>query len=186
MTGVQDLRVHTFRSTAYPDAPAGLVYARALSKPLAACVLPVMTIATAAALLGEPVLTEALWGMAAALVVAAGWARFDLRRTVAEVRVRGGEASLRTVWACLHGQPASWVPVLDVRSTGGVVGLGAGDAEMELDGAYWPQQAALLEALADARAHRDREGRGVLTEADGQYLRVPIPSRPRSFQPTRS
>ena len=145
---------HTvFQSAHHPgDAPASLVYARWLPRPVAACVLPVMIAALALALQGDPVLNLMIWGLPAGLGLATAWARFQLGKTLAEVHVRGEQAAVRSVQECL-GQPAplAWDRIYEIRKTAGELVVTFGWDTHHLPYADWPDHHALTEALRAAR-----------------------------------
>ncbi len=151
-----------FHSTAHPEgAPAALVYARALVAPLAACALPVMLGALAAALQGLSVLPFLTAGFPAALVAAWLWTRFQLRRTLAEVHIRPepegrtyGAAAVRTVPECLGAAaPLTWRRVHDLRASRGALEVALGRESYTLPHAAWPAFDALREALRQARRY---------------------------------
>lgn len=150
-----------FRSAAHPQgASAALVYARALVAPLAACTLPVMLGALAAALQGLSVMPFLTAGFPAALLAAWLWARFQLYRTLAEVHVRPcantyAAAAVRTVPECLGAapRPLVWQRVHDLRAGRAALGLALGRESYTLRQAEWPDFDALREALRQARHH---------------------------------
>ena len=148
-------RAHGYRlfySTAHPaGTPASLVWARALVRPLAAALVPVMLVTLAAALEGASLLPFLLGGFPVATVAAMLWTRYHLAQTVAEIHVREREAAVRTVAEVLgHGRLA-WRPVLDLRKTKTTFVVALGRTQHEFDDADWPDVRHLLDALQRAR-----------------------------------
>lgn len=142
-----------FKSIHHPgDAPAALVYARWLPRPVAACVVPVMIAAMTLALQGDPVLAVMIWGLPASLGLATVWARFQMSKTLAEVHVRAEQAAVRSVQECL-GQPAplAWDHIFEIRKTAGELVVTVGWDTHYLPYAEWPDHHALTEALRAAR-----------------------------------
>lgn len=142
-----------FQSVYHPgDAPAALVYARWLPRPVAACVVPVMIAALVMALQGDPVLDLLIWALPAGLGLATVWARFQLGKTLAEVHVRAEQAAVRSVQDCL-GQPAPllWDHIYEIRKTSSDVILTVGWDTYHLPYADWPDHHALVETLRAAR-----------------------------------
>lgn len=143
---------HCFVSTAHPGpVSASWVYARSFVRPFSLCVLPVMVAALVNVLQGFPALGYLTFGLPGAALVAAAWTLFRLQATPAEVCVRPGAASVRTVWDCLRARRRRWLLILDLRATAGTLTLGLGDAAYELNRAAWPDAEALLDALRAAR-----------------------------------
>lgn len=144
-----------FRSTAHPGhQPAALVYARAMVRPLAAVMLPLMLFALAAALQGLVLWPYLAWGAPAALVAAWGWARFQLRRTPAEVRIRFAAdlpVAVRSARDVLRGAPLQWHRLGRLRTSREALRLDLGDTSHRLLRRRWPTDEALLEALQRIR-----------------------------------
>ena len=142
-----------FQSTAHPQgASAALAYSRAMARPLGATLIPLMLFALAAALTGHRIWPHFFWASAGALVVAWGWARFQLARTPAEVRVRPDQqnAALRSVRDVLRAAPPDWRPALRLRVEHTALRLDLGDTSHRLLTSRWPQAEALQEALRRA------------------------------------
>ena len=141
-----------FYSTAHPaGTSAGLVWARALVRPLAAALLPVMVVTLVAALEGAGLLPFLWGGFPGAIAAAMLWTRYRLAQTPAEIHVRGAEAALRTVTDVLRHGRLTWRPVLDLRKTQTTFVIALGRTHYELDDADWPDVRALLDALQRAR-----------------------------------
>lgn len=149
---MQDLstasEVLTFTSEAHPQSqPWSVVYGRALVRPIAACMLPVMILTLVAVLEGVQILPGLLWASGAALVVASAWTSFRLQREVAEIRVASDMACIRTVWETLNEPLAEWHQVLDVRDYGTWAHVTVGFASYELDRERWNRYKDLIDAL---------------------------------------
>lgn len=144
---------YIFTSTAHPGTAAWQrVYAGAVIRPLAVCVLPVMIAGLVAVLQGYPALAYLTIGFPAALSTAVAWTFFRMHATVAEVHVRPGEAAVRTVWECLHARPLRWLPIYELRAGESILTLALGDSTYELDRKAWPEANTLLDALKTARS----------------------------------
>lgn len=147
-----------FESVHHPgDAPAALVYGRALATPLGFCTLPVMIATAAAALQQQPIWPFLAWGLPLALGVAAAWTRFRLGSTPAEVRIRDHQAAVRSVHDCVHGHrqgtPAlHWQWIHDIRNGPDALIVTMGFETHRFLYAAWPNHRALLGALQSARA----------------------------------
>ncbi len=88
-----------FRSRYHPgDAPTALVYARALTPPLAWSMTGVMIAAATAMLEGQDPLPWAVWVVPLVYALSTAWTLYDLRRTPAELVLDGAGAGLRSVW----------------------------------------------------------------------------------------
>ncbi len=148
--------VLTFTSEAHPRSlPWAVVYGRALVRPIASCMLPVMILTLVAVLEGARILPGLLWASGAALLVASMWTSFRLQREVAEISVRSDVACIRTVWEVLNEPRAEWHQVLDVRDYGTWAHVTVGYASYELDRGRWNQYTELVVALkASLRAGR--------------------------------
>ena len=144
---------YTFTSTAHPGtAPWQWVYARAVVRPLAVCMLPVMLGGLATVLQGFPALAYLIIGFPAAIIVAVGWTFFRMHALLAEVYVRPGEAAVRTVWETLRARPLRWMPIFELRAAPSTLTLALGDAAYELHRTAWPEVDTLLDTLQAARA----------------------------------
>lgn len=148
--------VLTFTSDAHPQSmPWGVVYGRALVRPIAACMLPVMILTLVAVLEGVQILPGLFWASGGALLVASAWTSFRLQREVAEIRVRSDLACVRTVWEVLNEPCAEWQQVLDVRDYGTWAHVTVGFASYELDRGRWNRYGEMVDALrVSARAAR--------------------------------
>ena len=146
-------QTYIFTSTSHPGtAPWQWVYARAVVRPLAVCMLPVMVAGLATVLQGYPALAYLTVGFPAAIIVAAGWTFFRMHALIAEVYVRPGEAAVRTVWETLRARPLQWMPIFELRAARSTLTLALGDAAYELNRTAWPNADTLLNALKAARA----------------------------------
>lgn len=155
-----------FTSVHHPgDGPPALVYGRALVGPLAFCMLPVMIVATTAALEQMAVWPLLTWGVPAALLVATLWTRFRLGATPAEIRVRPHQLAVRSVHACLTGASPDWQRIHEVRRSATALIVTAGFDTYRLLYTDWPDHVALLDALraastADTRRPQHRSEYG--------------------------
>lgn len=140
-----------FKSVHHPeDTPRGVVFTRALARPLGVCTVPIMIGATASALQGQPVWSYLVWGLPAALLVATFWAQFTLRRRVAEVHLRPAQAVVRSVRDVLNDHSPDWQPLYNVRTTPWRVEVSVGWNTYELDPPHWPEYDTLQEEVQNA------------------------------------
>lgn len=140
--------VLTFRSKAHPHSmPRAVVYGRALVRPIAACMLPVMILTLVGVLEGVQILPGLLWASGAALLIASAWTSFRLQRQVAVIRISSEFASAQTVSDVLNDVPPRWQQVLDVRDYGTWAHVTIGLTPFELDRAEWDQYYELISAL---------------------------------------
>lgn len=150
-----------FTSVHHPgDAPATLVYGRALVGPLGFCMLPVMIGAATAALQETSVLPFMVWGLPAALFVATVWTRFLLGTTPAEIHVRSHQAAVQSVHDCLRDAPLHWQWLHDARREHAALVVTMGFDTYRLRYDEWPDHAALLDALRAARRASASVGTG--------------------------
>lgn len=141
-----------FRSTAHPDtASLAAVYARAVVRPVAACMLPLMVVTLVDVLQGLPVLRYLVFAYPVALGVAGIVAAFRIRTTPAEIHVAPDSAAVRTVWECLVTAPLRPAPVVDLRRTKDGFVVAIGHTTYEERDRHWPDVDALLDALTTAR-----------------------------------
>lgn len=151
--------MQTFRSAAHPDGrSAAHMHGRALVRPLAACMLPVMIVTLVAVLEGRRVLPALAAASVGALLLSSAWVHFQLRRTPAAIYVTDGYAAVRSVWHVLQGQRSGldWMPVLDVRERSSGVRATIGYESFALDEADWPDHGRLIDALVNALHHSPR------------------------------
>ncbi|MFQ5571922.1 MAG: hypothetical protein ACE5G0_19760 [Rhodothermales bacterium] len=114
--------------------------------------LPIMVGALIAMLQGYPALAFLTLGFPIAVTIASVWTLFRLQATTAEIYVRPGAASVRSVRDCFRkNHPFHWVPILDLRSGERSLTLSLGDTTYELDRTDWPDADALLKTLVMAR-----------------------------------
>lgn len=143
-----------FQSRAFPEAANwGVVYARALVRPVAACLLPVVLTTLVVALQGYPVQPFVWWMSGAALALASAWTTFRLQRTVAEIRIDGPLAWVRTIADCVRdprGRHSEWEPVHDMRDYGRWCFVTVGLSSYTIEQDDWPFYEVLRDALRDA------------------------------------
>lgn len=140
-----------YKSTHHPDdTPRGVVFTQALARPLGVCTVPIMIGATASALQGNPIWAYLTWGLPAALLVATLWAHFTLRRTVAEIRLRSGQAAVRSVQDVLNDRPPQWHPLFKVRATTWYLEVSLGWNTYEFRPKQWPEYNELTESARQA------------------------------------
>lgn len=153
--GSSTLDSHRFVSTSHPGTlPWQVVYGRALVRPLAACMLPVMIITLVAVLEGVQILPGAFWAAAGALFVASTWTTFRIQSEVAEIRIGVDLVAVRTVWEILNNVDPQWEHILDVRDYGRWMHVTIGLGSYELDRKRWPQ----YDDLARVLRRRSRQG----------------------------
>lgn len=136
-----------FESTYHPnETPWGLVFTRFFARPLGVCTIPLMVGATTSALLKQPIWAYLVWGLPAAIVLATVWTHFTLKRTLAEVSFRPGQAAVRSVYDVLHDQPRVWEPIFNVRTTSWNTELAVGRTTYLLQPDQWSDYKALRDA----------------------------------------
>lgn len=106
--------------------------------------------ATTSALLEQPVWAYLVWGLPAAIGLATVWAHFSMARTTAEIRLRSGQAALRSVYDVLRDRPLDWEPIYNVRTTSWNTELSVGRSTHELMPKQWPEYESLSEAAKHA------------------------------------
>ncbi len=126
------------------------MFTRVLARPLGVCTIPIMIGATASALQGQPIWSYVAWGLPAALLVATLWAHFTLRRTVAEIRLRPGQAAVRSVRDVLRDHPPQWHPLYKVRATSWYLEVSLGWNTYEFHPQQWPDYEGLQEGARQA------------------------------------
>ena len=137
------------------DEPAARVYGRALVKPVAATVLPLMIAVTASALQLGVVWPYVLWGLPTALAVASVWTRFRLGNQPAEVRLQPGQAAVRSVHDVLTGTPPDFQPIHDVRVSADTLTVMVGYTTFAFEAADWPDYNQFKEEFESARHGRE-------------------------------
>lgn len=145
---------HSFRSRYHPDLDGGTGAASAtLARTLAAVLTPVCILMLFAALQGYDLWSLLLIVSPAAIIVSLGWTAFDLKLRMAELFVKPGLASTRSVFGILtHRERLEWKPVVDLRRAANSLYVGLGDGSIELHDEDWPEMLQIMEAL---RASRD-------------------------------
>lgn len=153
------LEPRVFTSTRHPgELPWPVVYGRALVRPLAACMLPVMIVTLVAVLEGMRILPGAVWAAGVALFIASFWTTFRIQSDVAEIRVDEDAASVRTVWEILNDVDAPPKPILAIRDYGTWMHLTVGLTNYELERSLWPRYDNLVRVLRTSYAQRRRGG----------------------------
>jgi hypothetical protein len=142
-----------FHSRAHPEGDsAALVYSRAMVPALGMTLIPLMLFALAGVLLGQRIWPYFFWAALPAPAVAYGWARFQLGRTVAEVRARPDQqaAAVRSVRDVLHEAPPAWQHAVRLRVERDALRLDLGDTSHRFHDDRWPDADALQDALRRA------------------------------------
>lgn len=141
--------VQVFHSVHHPGAaPPPLVYARALIRPLGACMLPVMIVATVLVLSRVDALIFVAWASPAAYLVASGWTAYNLGRTPAEMVVTEDSAALRSIWQVARGKESdTGGQVFWFRDDGTVLNVSIGRVVVSLHPDEWPEGDVLANAL---------------------------------------
>lgn len=148
--------MQTFTSTHHPgDQSWTRVVGRALVRPIAATVLPVMIVVTTRALQLGVVWPYVAWGLPMALLAASAWTRFKLGHQIAEIRLQPGQAAVRSVHDVLVDNRIEWQSLHDVRVTARSLTVSVGWTAFELKGANWPRFEDLQNGLEAARHGRD-------------------------------
>lgn len=152
-----------FRSRQHPgDAPVALLYARALSGPLAWSMTGVMIAAAVSMLQAQDPLPWVVWVVPAVYALASAWTVHDLRRTPAELVLDGPRGGVRSAWdAAGSAKPLPLRPVYTPRRTLEGVDVPIGRTLHSFAPEDWPHFEALEEALfASAGAsQQEREAR---------------------------
>lgn len=141
-------QVPTFASKSHPHSlPWAAVYGRALVRPIAACMLPVMILTLVAVLEGVLIFPGLLWASGGALLTASAWTSFRLQREVAEIRISPDIVCVRTVWDVLNNARTEWAQVLDVRDYGTWAHVMIGFTSYEIDRDRWERYEDLVAGL---------------------------------------
>ena len=155
-----------FRSRQHPgDAPVALVYARALSGPLAWSMTGVMIAALVSVLTEQDPLPWLLWVVPVVYALTSAWTVYDLRRTPAELVLDGPRGGLRSVWdASGTAKPLLLRPVYTPRRTMEGVDVPIGRTLYSFHPDDWAHfdrlEAALFESAGASEA--DRKARAAL------------------------
>jgi hypothetical protein len=149
----------TFHSIHHPgDMSLALVMARAQAQPVALALIAVMVATLPAVLRGEPVLGTVVWVAPLAYGIAAAWSLYELRRRPAELIVRGGFGTVRSVWDVARSRESFDAerirlhPLFEPGKKDGLMHLGIGDTVFTLRPTEWPRYTDLLAALRQAAA----------------------------------
>lgn len=142
-----------FRSLDHPGrTPLAAVLGRQTVRHTVMLMLPLMVVATMLALQGRQPLPVMLWGTPPALILAAGFSRYRLRATPAEVHVGAEYAAVYSVWDVLRNAPPSGSGrVLDLRESRTTLEITIGRVGHTLLRSRWPECDALRDALRQAR-----------------------------------
>lgn len=146
-----------FKSRNHPKGQSrGLVYTRALARPIGACTAPIMIGATAAALQGEPILKYLIWGFPTALIVATLWTHFRLSSTPAELHLRSGQVAIQSIQDVLLDRAPTWRPLHNVRTGRKYTEVSVGWSTRICRRADWPRYEQLRDAAQEAFYPRQR------------------------------
>jgi hypothetical protein len=139
---------YAFASHQHPgDAPATLVFARAVIVPLGFTMLMVMIVATAGVLLGIDPIGWVIVAAPLAVAGAAAFTAFWMRRTPAELLLLGDRAAVRSVWEVSTGAPGVAGRLLPPKKLQGGIDVGIGEDVLTLTPAEWPRLAEIEAAL---------------------------------------
>lgn len=153
------IRSRVFKSCNHPaDRSPASVYGRALVRPLAAGMLPLMIITLVAFLEGHPALAYFLAGAAVVIVLSSVWTSFQLKRTVAAVHVADDSAAVVTVWDVLDSAAdAEWAPVFDLREQHRAITATVGYVTYTFEAKNWPHFGEMTDTLVKAREKTFKE-----------------------------
>lgn len=155
-----------FKSRQHPgDAPIALVYARALSGPLAWSMTGVMIAASVSMLTAQDPLPWVVWVVPVVYALASAWTIYDLRRTPAELVLDGPRGGLRSVWdAAGKPKPLLLKPVYTPRRTLDGLDVPIGRTLFSFSPDDWPHFDRLETAAfaSDEAARSDRRTRAAL------------------------
>jgi hypothetical protein len=150
-----------FRSHHHPgDASLPLVYARALTGPLAWSMTGVMIAAATAMLEAQDPLPWVVWVVPVVYVLSTAWTIYDLRHTPAEVVLEGSRGGVRSVWdAARRTATLRLRPVFSPRRTLEGVDVPIGRTLYSLSPVDWPAYDQLEKALFDAATASEEDRR---------------------------
>lgn len=149
-----------FRSREHPgDAPMALVYARALTGPLAWSMTGVMIAASVAMLEGQDPLPWVIWVVPLVYALSTSWTIYDLRRTPAELVLDGPRGGVRSAWdAAGRKNPLVLRPVFSPRRTAYGLDVPIGRTLHAFSPDDWPHfdrlEAAAFAAAEEAETER--------------------------------
>ncbi len=138
-----------FRSVAHPGSKGlGLIYSRALARPVGALMLPVMIVTLVQVLLGDSVFPSMFFAAAAALAVASLWTHFQLRNTLVELHVRGQRIAVRSVLDVVLDRPLHWQPLFSAQQQRDGLHVYTDDYTFRLHRVDWPEYNRLHDTLS--------------------------------------
>jgi hypothetical protein len=148
-----------FRSRDYPgDAPLALVYARALTGPLAWSMTGVMIAAAMAMLQAQDPLPWLVWVVPVVYALSTAWTIYDLRHAPAELVVEGARGAVRSVWDVARRVSALRLhPVYSPRRTMEGLDLPIGRTLYSFAPSDWPHFEQLEQAAFAAAAASEEE-----------------------------
>lgn len=154
-----ETRTLVFKSCYHPgERSRAAVYGRALVRPLAAGMLPLMIITLVAFLEGHPALMYFLAGAAVVIALSSIWTGFQLKRTAAALHVSDDSAAVETVSDALDSSPnAGWAPVFDLREQVHAITATIGYVSYTLEAKNWPRFEEMADALIRAREQTFKE-----------------------------
>ena len=155
-----------FRSHHHPgEAPLALVYARALTGPLAWSMTGVMIAAATAMLEAQDPLPWLVWVVPLVYALSTAWTVYDLRHTPAELVLDGPRGGVRSAWDAARRTAALRLdPVYSPRRTMEGVDVPIGRTLYSFAPADWPGFERLEKAVfaASAASEADRRARAAL------------------------
>jgi hypothetical protein len=151
--------VTVFRSRHYPgDAPLALVYARALTGPLAWSMTGVMIAAAVAMLEAQDPLPWLVWVVPVVYGLSTAWTVYALRHTPAELVIEGPRGAVRSAWDAARRTSALRLdPVYSPRRTMEGVDVPVGRTLYSFAPADWPHFERLEQAAFAAAAASEEE-----------------------------
>lgn len=152
---MKEAAADVFRSTDYRgNVPWSLLVVREGLRPLSIAMLPLMIITLVLALTTGDLLRLVLWGYPAVAILSMAWTVFHLDRRVAEIRFFEMGVMIRSMTDCSRGRPGRRLPLFDVRDYGSWMVIAAGDLDVMIDRARWPDYRLINEAAHRALAER--------------------------------
>ncbi len=137
-----------------------LVYARALTGPLAWSMTGVMIAASVAMLEGQDPLPWVVWVVPLVYALSTAWTVYDLRRTPAELVLDGARGGLRSVWdAAGRKKPLPLHAVFSPRRTVYGLDVPIGRTLHAFAPEDWPPFGPLEQAVFDAATVAEGERR---------------------------
>lgn len=145
------MSVRRFESIDHPGTrPWAAVYGIALMTPIATCLLPVMVLTLVGVLEGVAIVPYVFWAAGAALLLAALWTSFQLRRRPAEIRIQDEWARVLSIRDVARDHTPAPERVWDVRDYGYWANVTIGLTSFELDRSRWPEYPSLIASLESA------------------------------------